>query len=275
MSSLAADRVVDQTGFPCVLHRPARRIVSLVPSQTALLFDLGLDQQVVGVTRFCIHPAKARSFCTVVGGTKNPDIALIRKLQPDLILGNKEENDRQTIEALREIFPVWLSDVVSLEDAYAMIRAVGLITDTAPRAAELNTRLRAAFSRMPDFGSLGVIYLIWRNPYMAAGQGTFINSLLREAGLMNRVMQPRYPQVSLPELRHLQPQVIFLSSEPYPFSEKHLAEIRAAVPGVHVRLVAGEMFSWYGSRMLAAPAYFQELYAALMPTAVRSSQKEG
>lgn len=272
---MGTDPIIDQTGYVFTLRRPVQRIVSLVPSQTELLFYLGLERQVVGVTRFCVHPATARSTRTVVGGTKNPDLQRILDLQPDLILGNKEENEQQAIETLRQDFPVWLSDVVSVEDACGMIRAVGVMTDTDQRAVGLENEIRLAFDTLPDFAGLKVVYLIWRNPYMAAGSHTFIHSLLEAAGFSNAVTHPRYPRVTLGEIRQLQPQVILLSSEPYPFSEKHIAEIRAAVPGVVIRLVDGEMFSWYGSRLLRVPGYFQDLFSTLMPTAARSIQKDG
>jgi ABC-type Fe3+-hydroxamate transport system substrate-binding protein len=266
---------VDQAGFTFTGSRPALRIVSLVPSQTELLFFLGAEKQVVGVTKFCIHPAKAKSTCAVVGGTKNPNLEQIRQLAPDLILGNKEENDQASIERLRQEFPVWLTDIVSLADVYAMIGAVGQLTDTQPPATALIQQLQKAFSTFVKPLPQRLVYLIWRNPYMAAGQQTFINSMLEAGGFLNVVQQPRYPELTLAEIRNLDPEVIFLSSEPYPFAEKHIAELQAAVPTAQIKLVDGELFSWYGSRLLAAPAYFQELYETLMPTDSRSTQKDG
>lgn len=247
----------------------------MVPSQTELLFYLGLDARVVGVTKFCINPAKARTNRAVVGGTKHPDVRLIRSLKPDLIVGNKEENDKATIEILRAEFPVWLSDVVTMEDACGMIADIGLLTNTQPKATHLINQIRSAFEAMPVFKAQTVVYLVWRKPWMAAGTQTFIHSILQAAGLKNVVVQSRYPELSLEHIAELRPDFIFLSSEPYPFSHKHIAEFKYAVPEAQVVLVDGEMFSWYGNRLLAAPAYFQVLNTSLTPTADKSSQNAG
>ncbi len=272
---MGATPFVDQSGFTCRVFLPAMRIVSLVPSQTELLFYLGLDAQVVGVTKFCVHPAKARTNCTVVGGTKNPDVEVIRHLKPDLIIGNKEENDQATIEALRAEFPVWLSDIFSIPDALDMIQTIGRLTGKEPQAVRLVAHIRTAFARMPFFRGQRVLYLIWRKPWMAAGTQTFIHAVIEAAGCTNVVKQPRYPEYSVDTLAQLHPEFVFLSSEPYPFGTKHMAEVAAMFPTAQVVLVNGEMFSWYGSRLLATPDYLEELYRRVIPTFATSSQKEG
>jgi ABC-type Fe3+-hydroxamate transport system substrate-binding protein len=240
---------------------PPLRIVSLVPSQTELLFDLGLGERVVGVTKFCIHPAAARQQATVAGGTKQFDFAKIDALGLDLILGNKEENYQAGIEELAERYPVWVSDITDLPSALAMIREVGALTGTALAATKLAASIDASFAALPALGALEpVAYFIWRKPYMVAAGGTFIDDMLRRAGFAN-VFEGlgRYPEVSAAQLQAAAPARIFLSSEPYPFAEKHLAEFQAICPNARVQVVDGELFSWYGSRLLQSAGYFSEL----------------
>ncbi len=247
------------------MHRPVaapalpQRIISLVPSQTELLFDLGVEDRVVGITKFCIHPAEWFRSKPRVGGTKKVDIDKVRALEPDLIIGNKEENARADIEALEQEFPVWMSDINDLDGALDMIRRVGELTGTAPKAEAIATEIAAGFAALrPDPHGYSVAYLIWREPWMAAGPGTFIDDMLRRCGHVNAFAHraERYPEVSPAELAAADPDLVFLSSEPYPFGEKHIAEVAMVLPGAPVRLVDGEPFSWYGSRLLRSPAYF-------------------
>lgn len=247
---------------------PPRRIISLVPSQTELLFSLGLEHVVVGITKFCVHPPAWFATKQRVGGTKTLNIQKIRALKPDLILGNKEENDRLQIEALMGEFPVWMSDIVHLEDALCMIQAVGHLTDRRGPAVALAADIRRqfqVFSESSRLEPLTAAYLIWRKPFMAVGQQTFIHDLLGRAGFFNVFGHlQRYPEVDLAALAAARPQVILLSSEPYPFAEKHVQELAGACPEAKILLVDGEIFSWYGSRLLFAPAYFQHL-SSLLP----------
>jgi len=256
--------VTDQLGRRVVVPFPPHRIVSLVPSQTELLFDLGLGERVVGVTKFCLHPAEARQSATVIGGTKNFDFENIAALRPDLILGNKEENYQEGIEQLAAAYPVWLSDIATLPDALAMIRQVGLLTGTATRANVLATEIEAAFAALSVAQPpLPTAYFIWRKPYMVAAAHTFIDDMLHRAGFLNVFAdQQRYPEITAAQLAAAQPQQILLSSEPYPFREKHLEEFRTLCPEATVRLVDGELFSWYGSRLRHSAAYFQQLFTS-------------
>lgn len=259
----------DQIGHTIHLPDPPRRIISLVPSQTELLFDLGLNETVVGITQYCIHPYPKTHKTAVVGGTKNPDLNLIRKLQPDLIIGNKEENRREDIEALQAEFPVWTSDINSLSEATAMIREIGGLVQNEPSADWLAQRIEERFENltaelMSSTLRKKVAYLIWRKPWMVAGGGTFIQAMLHYAGLDNVFAeQPRYPECSAETLVFSRPEVILLSSEPYPFKESHLAEMKALCPNAQVLLVNGELFSWYGSRLLRTPAYLHSLATSL------------
>jgi ABC-type Fe3+-hydroxamate transport system substrate-binding protein len=250
----------DQCGNIVRLSRTPGKIVSLVPSQTELLHDLGAGNSVAGITRFCIHPAHWLKEKTIVGGTKNFQHDIIDQLKPDLIIGNKEENYREGIEQLQRSYPVWMSDIFNLDDALSMISSIGKLTDTQQRADGLVAEITKAFSGLKKTGSQKVLYLIWRKPWMAVASNTFINSLLNQIGYENCVAEKlRYPELTSEEIEQLNPALIMLSSEPYPFREKHIAELKAISPHSKIILVDGEMFSWYGSRLRLAPAYFNSL----------------
>ncbi len=250
-------KVRDQMDFE-VTVTSARRIISLVPSQTELLFDLGLADRIVGVTKFCVHPEKAKTK-TIIGGTKNFRFDVIAQLQPDLIIGNKEENYEEGINQLRKTYPVWMSDIFTRKDAVEMIIALSKITDTVARGNTIIAAIADGFNDLHFFPSLKTLYLIWKKPWMAAGHTTFIHALLEEIGLVNVLNEERYPELTDDIIQSLSPQLILLSSEPYPFQEKHIAELQQLVPHARILLVDGEMFSWYGSRLIKAPAYFNAL----------------
>ena len=257
--------VTDQMGRIVPVPTAPQRIVSLVPSQTELLFDLGVGERVVGVTKFCIHPKAARKTAAVIGGTKQFDFEKIAALRPDLIIGNKEENYPAGIERLAQEYPVWMSDIVTLPDALAMIRTVGELVNAEAKAVALATEIEASFaalnnSQLETRNSKPpkALYLIWRQPWMGAGAGTFIHEMLTAGGFDNTLgTQARYPELSAADFRALQPDVVLLSSEPYPFKEKHLAEVAALCPGARVELVDGELFSWYGSRLRHSAVYLK------------------
>ena len=251
---------IDQRGKTINIPFLPKRIISLVPSQTELLADLGLEEHVVGITKFCIHPPAWRKTKALVGGTKHFDFEAIHSLQPDLIIGNKEENYKEGIEALEGRYPVWVSDIITLQDAFGMIAGVGQMTGSILAASRMVNAIRDAFTQIKKYEPLSVLYLIWKKPWMAAGSGTFIHEMLTTIGLNNvAVHLPRYPEVSSQQIHELKPDLIFLSSEPYPFQDKHKAELQQFCPASKILLVDGEMFSWYGSRLLKAPAYFNSL----------------
>lgn len=258
----------DQMGREITFNFPPKRIISIVPSQTELLFDLGLDEEIIGLTKFCIHPIEKFAERIKVGGTKKLNIDLIKDLKPDLIIGNKEENTQSDIEELAEDFPVWMSDIFTLDDAVKTIGEIGALVDRAPEASYLNHLISAGFNDLKTLAlqhriDKKVAYLIWRKPFMVAGKNTFIDDVLLSNGMTNVVKQSRYPEITLDELKTLNCDLILLSSEPYPFSEKHIAEIQANMPNVKVMLVDGEMFSWYGSRLVKAVQYFFEFQKEL------------
>jgi ABC-type Fe3+-hydroxamate transport system substrate-binding protein len=240
------------------LPQPPRRIISLVPSQTELLVDLGLEDRIVGVTKFCVHPRHLRKSKTIIGGTKSYRFDVIENLKPDLIIGNKEENDQAGIEQLSKSYPVWMSDIYNVKDSLRMISDLGAITRTWASAADLVSKIEQKLTSEPIYRGT-CVYLIWDNPKMAAGNNTFIDSMLSLAGFENVIEANRYPEIPEERLVRLSPEFVLLSSEPFPFRESHRLEIQKLCPKAKVLLVDGEMFSWYGSRLLYSKDYLDGL----------------
>src|SRR5690606_23112078 len=248
----------DQMGRRISLVKKPERIISLVPSQTEYLIDIGLEEQLVGLTKFCIHPAGLKKKKTIIGGTKNFHFDKIEALQPDLIIGNKEENYQEGIERLSGQVPVWMSDIYDLEDSLEMMALLGKITDRAARSQEIISKIRSGFER--TFSIKGTaIYLIWQEPMIAVGSHTYIDDLLQKVGFTNLIRKERYPEITQEEILRMQPDLLLLSSEPYPFGAKHQVAFQQMFPHTKVQLVDGEMFSWYGSRLLKAVDYFTAL----------------
>lgn len=234
------------------------RIVSLVPSITELLSDLGLEEEVVGITKFCIHPQNWFREKKRIGGTKNIDVEKIRSLQPTLIIASKEENVKEQVEALKLFCTVWLTDVKNLDDALHMIAEAGRLTNRLNRAEEIAGEIRSGFQKLIPKAQYNTCYLIWKDPYMTVGGDTFIHDMMHRAGFNNIFSyRSRYPQVSMDEMQ--QAELIFLSSEPYPFKEKHVQELEATLPQARIMTVDGEMFSWYGSHLLQSAGYLRSL----------------
>jgi len=256
-------QVTDQMGRILEVPESAQRIVSTVPSQTELLFDLGLGPRIVGRTKFCIHPADQVKGVPIVGGTKNLHLDKIRDLKPDLIIGNKEENEEGQVLDLAKDFPVWMSDIHTWEDGIDMIRGVSIVLGVEASGLDLIRRLDEAKNnyRIPDqIKSARVLYLIWQDPMMGVGKNTFIDSMLSLMGVQNALSTyERYPELSEQEVIETTPTHIFLSSEPFPFKEKHVDHYQRIFPNIVIRIVDGELFSWYGSRMLKSMEYFKEL----------------
>lgn len=241
--------VKDQMGREIELSHTPQRIISLVPSITEYLVDLGLGNRLVGRTKFCIHPEGKVQGIERVGGTKNFNFDKISTLKPDLIIGNKEENYEEGINKLSEEYPVWMSDILNLEQNFEMMVALGDITGKREEAASWIRRVRRNFAKYHRKYSGRVIYMIWQKPYMVAGRGTYINSILEYLGYENVVLQKRYPEIDEYILRKLKADRVFLSSEPFPFKESHKEEFNSLFPESLTQLVDGEAFSWYGSRL--------------------------
>lgn len=249
------DRIVNIPNTPS-------RIVSLVPSQTELLVDLGLKDSIVGITKFCIHPAELRKSVTIVGGTKNIHLQKIIDLKPDFIFCNKEENSLEIVEMLQPIAPVWVSDIYSIEDCIQMILMIGEIFHSATAkiiGEDISLRRNNFKEYMQNKKVKSVLYIIWKKPYMAAGRNTFINELLQINKFENVIKddESRYPEidfVNFPEI-----ETILLSTEPYPFKHKDAVALGKKL-NKKVILVDGEYFSWYGSRLIKAFKYFETLH---------------
>jgi len=257
-------KFLDQMGREVQVSGPLLKIVSLVPSQTELLVDLGLQSNLVGVTKFCVHPKDLKKKVSVVGGTKNIRIEKIKSLAPDIIICNKEENTKEIVEVCESIAPVWVSDISSLEDAIQMIELLGDMFQKQTEALRIISSIKTAYQKFISFQinypSLKVIYLIWQKPYMAAGKQTFIDALLKLNGFTNVITEARYPEVS--DSTILKCDVVLLSSEPFPFKESHAIELEAKIKKP-VLVVDGEYFSWYGSRLSKAFTYFENLQKQL------------
>ena len=263
-------RVMDATGVELTLARPARRVVSIVPSTTETLFALGAGEQVVGVTRFCVRPPEARRQCRVVGGTKSPRVGTIQELEPELVVANQEENREKDVVALRQFVPVYVAFPGDVPGALAEIETLGHLVGRSAPAHSLSTELGAALEGLrrqaDEHPRFRYLYLIWRRPYMAAGPQTFISAFLREAGGDNvvSVQGNRYPEISVEQIRALGPDVVLLSSEPFPFGEEHREDLLEEM-GDDGRsrpaclLVDGQALSWHGARLKEGIPYLMRL----------------
>lgn len=259
----------DQIGNSITLSSTPKRIISLVPSQTELLFDLGLEDQIVGITKFCVHPYHLKATKKIIGGTKKVHYEKIKLLEPDLIIANKEENTQEIVEQLQQIAPVWTSDIKTIDDNKVMILELGKIFNARTQAQSLNNKIDFAlldFMRfVSDKKTRTAAYFIWKNPYMVAGSDNFIDHLLALNKFANIYQNKgRYPEVEIKKMRlEGDPDVVFLSSEPYPFKEEDAFEIGRFTHHAKTVFVDGEMFSWYGSRILKAFKYFKQLHNRL------------
>jgi len=235
-----------------------QRIISLCPSQTETLCALGLETRILGITKFCIHPESILENIKIIGGTKNIHYDEIRDLTPDLIIGEKEENTKDIILQLEKVAPVYVTNVESISDAIKMILELGFITGKIEEALNISNQIASLFSKITKPKQSTAVYLIWKNPYMAAGGQTYINSILNHIGYNNLCvpLPGRYPEISIDWLKDVHPDFLFLSSEPYPFKEKHLIDLKNILPDTNIHIVDGEMFSWYGIRMIKTVDYF-------------------
>jgi len=259
-------QVQDQIGRMLEVKEIPKRIVCLVPSLTELLVDLGLEDSIVGVTKFCIHPNYIRQTKTVVGGTKSIHIDKIKALQPDIILCNKEENTKEIVQTCEKIAPTHVSDIFTIDDNLELIKQYGKLFSIESNAlemiAEINHKLKDFKKFIKNKEAKKVVYFIWKDPWMAAGNTTFINHLL-ELNKFDNIYQhkERYPEVDLKEMKlNTLLDFILLSSEPFPFKEEHLLEIEKNTSKAKAILVDGEMFSWTGSRIIKAFNYFKSLH---------------
>ena len=249
----------DQMGNNIDIKEYPKRIISLVPSITELLFDLGLQKEIVGVTSYCILPEKEVSSLPKVGGTKEFNFELIDKLSPDLIIAGKEENSKEGIEKLNKKYPVWVSDVGAVDDAVDMILSLGKLTGKEKESMILTGEITGGLNGLNPSRKYKAAYLIWKEPYMTVGGDTFINDMMKRSGFINIFSgSKRYPQIELDALEEAE--LILLSTEPYPFSPEDVDFFKQKFPSAIIQLVDGQIYSWYGSRMKYAAKYISELF---------------
>jgi ABC-type Fe3+-hydroxamate transport system substrate-binding protein len=234
------------------------RVVSCVPSLSELAEELS-PGCLAGRTRYCIAPSSI-SKVSKIGGTKDLDVASIIRINPDLVLSVKEENEKCQIEELNAAgIPVEVFDIRTLKDAIAMVIRCGSLLGNEEMAGLLASEMQQ-LADQPKLQRGTVLYFIWKNPWMVAGRETFIGNLLELCGYENLAAEgTRYPQLQDEELLKLNPGTIFLSSEPYPFREKHRKVFLNNFPNSPVYCVDGSIFSWYGRRTTLLPSYLNEL----------------
>lgn len=259
--------LLDQCGRLIMRSSAPKRIISLVPSLTELLVDLGLVDNLVGITKFCVHPEGLLTSKTIVGGTKTAHISKIKALKPDFILANKEENTPELVAELEKFCTVYVSDIVTLDHNLKLIADLGLLLGCETKSQQVLADLQEAANDfrhfVRDYPRQTAAYFIWKKPYRVAGGNTFINHLLECCNFKNIFSNTdRYPEVDV-ETNFGMPDIIFLSSEPFPFKDVDAQELSKLYPSSKVILVDGELFSWYGTRPLVAFPYFKMLRAQL------------
>lgn len=262
--------ITDDLGTKHTFSETPKRIISLVPSLTETLYELGLEDDIIGITKFCVHPYHLKSVKINVGGTKNVHIDKIKALNPDIIIANKEENTLEIVRSLQDICSVFVTDIVTVEDTLKTITDFGTIFKRTTDAKKWVEKIQFANNDFQTFMNDKVwqkaAYLIWREPYMAAGNDTFISEMLKLNKFENiyASFEGRYPEVEIRKMRiQGDPDLVLLSSEPYPFKEEHAFEIGRVTHHAKTVFVDGEMFSWYGTRLFKAFQYFKALQKRL------------
>lgn len=251
----------DQIGSLLNFKQAPLRIVSLVPSISELIWDLGLQDELVGITKFCIHPENLRKEKVIVGGTKNVKVERLLALKPDLVIANLEENTKEEIEEIAKLVPTYVSDINTVNDMQQFISDIGIICNKQQESRHILEKIADTLSVLPKKSeNRKAIYLIWNDPYMSIGGDTFISNMMNQVGFENCLEKmDRYPQVSDEDIIRISPDELWLSSEPFPFNNNHQKELQNKYPDITVRLVDGEAFSWYGSRIYKAKEYLSSI----------------
>lgn len=251
-------KVKDHLGRTIEYPFPPNKIISLAPAITNTMYALNLESEIVGRTRFCIHPKDKIEQAINIGGTKDLKLERIHELKPDLIIAEKEENTKEMVETLEQFYPVYVFEVQTINDALNMIVDLGAIVNRKDNAEILVKKISTAFLNLPNKNGKKAAYMIWQKPYMVVGKDTYIQSMLQKLGFSNPFIHfhGRYPEVTMEDLRMAELDYLFLATEPYPFREQHLEEMRDLLPNTEPIILDGEMF-WYGINMLEAVTYFQ------------------
>jgi ABC-type Fe3+-hydroxamate transport system substrate-binding protein len=262
-------QIKDPLGTTFELNATPQRIISLVPSLTETLYDLGLEDKIIGITKFCVHPVHFKSTKKIIGGTKKVHYEKIRLLKPDFIIANKEENTQEMGVELRKICPVWVTNIANVADVIQTISDFGQLFNCRTEARKWNDKIAHRFEEFKAFSHNIPIrqaaYFIWKNPFMVAGTGTFIDEMMQLNKFENCFKnQIRYPEVDLEVLKkEHDPDVVLLSSEPFPFKDEDAFEIGRFTHHAKTVFVDGEMFSWYGTRLHKSFGYFKQLQEKL------------
>lgn len=267
--------LVDAGGTAHARAGKKARIVSLVPSVTELLFALGLGQNVVGRTAFCVHPADGLAAVTSVGGTKKVNVNRLLGLDPTHVIVNVDENPKALADDLAERgLDMVVTHPIAVEDNVSLYRLIGGVFGAETAAEDLVARFEAALdaarAAARDLPARNVLYLIWKEPWMTVSADTYISRLLAVANW--KTVAPgggddpatRYPELELSDECLERDDLVLMSSEPYAFSAADAADFAAAFPahGDKVRLVDGQKLSWYGSRAIDGLAYLTDLAQA-------------
>lgn len=241
---------------------PPKKIISLCPSITETLFSINLANEVIGRTRYCTYPEDTVKKAHIVGGTKDMKLDVIHELKPDLIIVEKEENTKEMVEILEKHYPVYVTEVQSYQEALCMVEDLGKLTDREEEALKLVEKIKESFEDFLEVTPKRVAYAVWKKPYMVVGKNTYINSMLEKLGFVNPFVnfEGRYPAITKEDFQKAELDYLFLSTEPYPFKEKHFEEFLEFLPAVQPKIIDGEMF-WYGARMLLAASYFKNFFA--------------
>lgn len=257
-------KTIDQIGRHLQYTFPPKKIISLAPALTETMYDLGLEEEIVGRTRFCIHPHDKVKHAVNIGGTKDIKIDRIHKLNPDLIISEKEENTKEIVEELEKHYPVYVFEVQTVTDAFGMMTDLGQITNRNEQAQSRIKDIKKSIENLPHAQGKRVAYVIWKRPYMVVGKNTYIQSLLEQMGFINPFTsyEGRYPEVTEMDLKEANLDYLFLATEPYPFREKDITPMAELLPGVQPMIVDGEMF-WYGVKIIEAVPYFNRLFSHL------------
>lgn len=257
-------KIVDHLDRTVTYSFPPKKVISLAPAITDTMYSLGLEKEIVGRTRFCIHPHDKVEQALNIGGTKDIKLDRIHQLKPDLIIAEKEENTKEIVEELEQHYPVFVFEVQTVDDAFRMIDDLGHIVDRQEEATRLIEKIKALFIEIPHAKGKRVAYVIWKRPYMVVGKHTYIQSLLEKMGFINpfSTFEGRYPVVTECDLKDAHLDYLFLATEPYPFRQKDIAPMADLLPGVQSMIVDGEMF-WYGVKMIEAVPYFKRAFTDL------------
>jgi ABC-type Fe3+-hydroxamate transport system substrate-binding protein len=260
--NIAPVNITDDLGFRLELKSPPRRIISLVPSWTETLFAMGLGNEVVGVTKFCVEPAAAVASVEKIGGTKNPDLRAIARLEPDFVIANAEENRREDVEKIREqgaaVFTTYPKTIPgAVESILKLGTALGKESEANAMAREIVRNVSGIEASVGVWSKLPfrVFCPIWKNPWMGFNADTYAHDVLRMLGFNNIFASAgeRYPTTTLAEAIERKPDIVLLPDEPYEFKDRDIEELKKVLPpglARRVMIVSGRDLHWYGVHMV-------------------------